>query len=148
MERKVLLRAAYAYDTNVASDEAGLRCDDPSLAQQQFKDECDINEIVRRFGLTGQMPEAVAMPVTGDFTSVVDFHSALNLVRQAEAGFMELPAEMRSRFDNDPGKLLAFLDDERNRDEAVKLGLVVKPPEKTRDVVTAIDELAAKMQVR
>ena len=137
------LRAPFGYDVDAASAEAGLLCKDESLAQQQFKEECDINEIVRRFGLTGTMPEGVSMPVTGDFTGVVDFHSALNLVRQAEDGFMELPGELRARFANDPGALLAFLDDDRNREEAVKLGLVIKPAEKARDVVQAVDELAA-----
>ena len=142
------LRAPFNYDVDKASEESGLACDpDEGMTQQQFADECDINKIVERFGLTGQLPENLRMPVSGDFTGVTDFHSAMNIVRLAEEEFMRVPAKVRERFGNDPGALMAFLDDPGNRDEAVKLGLVNPPAEKTRDVVQAVDELAAKIVV-
>lgn len=144
----VFLRAPFNYDVDQASQDAGLAFDpDEGMTQQQFADECDINKIVERFGLTGQLPENLRMPVSGDFTGVTDFHSAMNIVRQAEEEFMRVPAKVRERFGNDPGALMAFLDDPGNRDEAVKLGLVNPPVEKTRDVVQAVDELAAKIVV-
>lgn len=125
---------------------AGIAFDpDEGLTQQQFAEEVDINTIVKRFGLTGQLPENLRMPVSGDFTGVSDFQSAMNLVVAAEEEFMRVPAEVRARFNNDPGQLMAFLDDAKNREEAIKLGLVTPPPEKTRDVVQAVDELAAKL---
>ena len=146
MSRSHVLRSEFNYDSDVVSYECGLSCpEDEGVTQQQFKAECDINEIVRRFGVTGELPNGVSMPLSGDFTGVTDYHSALNLVRQAQEGFMELPASVRERFDNDPARVLAFLDDESNRDEAVRLGIVAKPPEVTRDVVQAVDELAAKL---
>ena len=43
----VFLRTPYNYDVNEASDASSLVCDDPSLAQQHARDECDINTIVR-----------------------------------------------------------------------------------------------------
>jgi phage internal scaffolding protein len=85
------------------------------------------------------------MPLTGDFVDVPDFQTALNLVISAQDEFMKVPADVRARFNNDPGELMAFLEDDKNRDEAIKLGLVNAPPEKTRDVVQAVDELAAKL---
>lgn len=142
----VVLRAFGNYDVDKASDDAGISFDpDEGRTQQSFKDECDINEIVRRFGLTGELPDDLRMPVSGDFTGVTDFQSAMNVVRQAQEEFLRVPAEIRERFNHDPGKLVAFLGDEKNRDEAVKLGLVNPPVEKTRDVVQAVDELAAKL---
>lgn len=142
--RSVFLRTEFNYDMDAASDASGLSCDpDEGVTQQQFAEEVDINTIVKRFGLTGELPNGVAMPVSGDFTGVSDYHTALNLVREAQAAFMELPASIRSRFDNDPGKVVEFLDDEKNREEAVQLGILAKPPEVTRDVVQAVDELAA-----
>ena len=39
---------------------------------------------------------------------------------------MALPAQIRSRFENDPAKLIDFLDNSENLDEAIKLGLVSK----------------------
>ena len=57
MSRGVFLRTPYNYDVDEVSAETGLACFDESLTQQQFKEESDINEIVRRFGLTGQTPD-------------------------------------------------------------------------------------------
>lgn len=107
-----------------ASDDTGLQCLDKSLTQQQFGDEVDINTIVKRFNLTGQLPTSFNMPTYGDFTGISDYHSALNIVREADEQFLSLPAHIRARFDNDPGKLIEFLEEPDNRDEAVKLGLV------------------------
>jgi len=118
------LRTAYNYDTNAASNESGLACEDASLAQQHFKDEVDINNILRQFNITGLLPEQTLSPKYGDFTGIGDYHSALNKVLAAEEEFLSLPAELRARFANDPANLIAFLDDENNRPEAINLGLV------------------------
>lgn len=119
------LRTPYNYDTIAASNESALHCEDASLAQQQFKDECDINNILRQFNITGLLPESPLSPRYGDFTGIGDYQSALNAVIAAEDGFMALPADIRSRFANDPAMLIDFLADEGNRAEAEKLGLVV-----------------------
>ena len=37
--------------------------------------------------------------------------------------FEELPATIRKKFENDPAKFLDFVNDERNADEMVELGL-------------------------
>lgn len=126
---KVFLRTAYNYDMNKAGDESALHCKDKTLAQQQFRDEVDINTIVERFGLTGELPDDLRLPQYGDYTGIFDFQSAMNTVRQATENFMQLPAKMRARFNNDPQQLLEFLDDDDNRPEAEKLGLVNKKPE-------------------
>ena len=128
-ERKVpFLRTPYNYDGDKVSDETGLSCPEPTLAQQNFKDECDINHIVRQFGLTGELPGKPLSPQYGDFSGVLDYHSAVNAVLAAQDDFMELPAQMRSRFNNDPAQLIDFLSNEENREEATKLGLVAAKP--------------------
>lgn len=129
---KITLRAGHNFDPDANSKEFGLVCPPESMTQQQFREECDINTIVERFGLTGQMPQNLAMPVSGDFTGVTDFHTAMNVVRQAQEQFLTLPGELRERFGNDPGALVAFLDDDKNRPEAERLGLVNKPAEQHR----------------
>lgn len=101
-----------------------LECTDPSLAQQQFKDDVDINVLLERFKVTGVMPQSVVLPQYGDFVGINDYRSALDAVRRAKDSFMDLPANVRARFDNDPQKLLEFVSDEKNRDEAERLGLV------------------------
>jgi phage internal scaffolding protein len=128
-ERKLpFLRTPYNYDVDKVSDETGLSCPEPTLAQQNFKDESDINYIVRQFGLTGELPGKPLSPQYGDFTGVLDYHSAVNAVLAAQDDFMELPAQLRSRFNNDPAELIDFLADEQNREEATKLGLVAAKP--------------------
>lgn len=127
------MRSLYNYDRAQASRESGLACSGVQAAQQQFKDECDINTIVKRFGLTGKMPATVAMPMSGDFTEVGDFQSAMNLIRKSQEEFLTLPSAIRQRFANDPGQLIAFLSDVKNREEAIVLGLLPKPVEVARD---------------
>lgn len=105
-----------------------LECKDPSLAQQQFKDDVDINVLLERFKVTGVMPQGVVMPSYGDFSAVMDFRSAQEALRRARDSFMELPAKLRARFDNDPQLLMEFLSDESNRAEAERLGLVPAKP--------------------
>lgn len=117
-----------------------------SLTKQSFAKAADINEIVRRFGLTGQLPVASQrVPLNGDFCNAPDFQSSMNLLIAARERFDALPAKVRARFGQDPGQMIAFLENDANRDEAMKLGLIERPPERTRDVVQAVDELASKL---
>jgi len=79
-----------------------------TYVQQQFKEDADINNIIRRFGI-GQLP-VVHEGVYGDFTGITDYRSAVAAVARAEEGFMRLPAEARDRFGNDPGKFLEYAE--------------------------------------
>lgn len=103
----------------------------PEMTQQHFKDECDVNVMVRRFGREVWTPRPDA-PVGryGDFAEAPDFLEAQLLLNRAAAQFNSLPAKVRRRFDNDPAKLLAFVGDKSNTDEARELGLLseVAPP--------------------
>jgi len=125
---KVFIRNPYNYDMALASQESGLECKDPSLAQQHMRDECDINVLVERFGVTGNMPAAPLEASYGDFSGVSDYHTALNQIRAADEAFMGLPAKLRAKFDHDPNALLQFLQNEQNRDEAIQLGLIDGQP--------------------
>lgn len=107
----------------------GLACKDKTLTQQHFAEEVDINTIVRRFNLTGQLPEAVAMPTYADFEEIFDFQTAMNTIRAAQEAFMAMPHPIRTRFHNDPAEFVAFCSDPENRPEAAKMGLVERKPE-------------------
>lgn len=122
----VFLRTPYNYDKDAASNESGLHCEDASLAQQHYKDECDINNILRQFNITGLLPQQTLSPRYGDFTGIGDYHTALNRVIAAQDEFEALPAQIRARFDNDPAQLIEFLQNSENRPEAEELGLVDK----------------------
>lgn len=122
--RTVFVRSAFNYDMDAVSRDTGQVNDEPTKAQQQFRDEVDINTIVERFGLTGTMPEDFRAPEYGDFSEVSDYHSAQNAVIAAQEAFMSMPPGMRARFDNNPQLLMEFLSDRGNLDEARALGLV------------------------
>lgn len=118
------VRSPYNYDMEKAGTETGIKCEDKSLAQQQFAAEADINTIVKRFNLTGQLPENIRMPQYGDYSGVYDFHTAMNAVALANEAFDAMPANVRARFNNDPAQFVDFCLDDKNLEEATKLGLV------------------------
>lgn len=125
---KVFIRQPYNYDVMAASDAVAFVSVNPTLAQQQFKDETDINNLVDRFLRTGEMPPVDGRAVYGNFLDVPQsYQDCLEAVCRAQEAFDELPAKVRQRFNNDPAQLLSFLHDPANVDEAVDLGLMEKP---------------------
>jgi len=139
----LFLRTPYNYDTDAASNESGLACEEPSLAQQHFKEECDINTILQKFNITGILPEAPLSPRYGDFSGIGDYHGAMNRVLAAKKEFESLPSQIRARFQNDPAQLIEFLQDENNRPEAEELGLVDKAVAEVVEAATVTPEKAA-----
>lgn len=112
----------------------------PSLTQQQFTEDSDVNVIARRFGLTGTMPVLPIDPSHyGDFTNAPDLREALEILRDADEQFMSLPPNIRSRFDNSPAKLWDFIHDPANREEGQRLG-IFNPPEPP-ETVTYVTKL-------
>lgn len=141
----VFLRTPYNYDRDAASEESGLSCGDPSRAAQSMAEEADINTIVKRFGLTGKLPENVRMPQYGDFTGIGTYQEALNAVIAADDAFMKMPANIRERFHNNPAAFVDFCFKEENRAEAQKMGLVA--PRATPEPVLDVPEGAVKPPV-
>jgi hypothetical protein len=112
------------YDRDKNSDLAKFVFTSPSRTKQSFRDECDINNILRKFNVTGQLPAGSVQPQYGDFSGITDYQSALNAVMEAQDSFLALPAKIRSRFDNDPALFVEFASDEANKDEMKALGLL------------------------
>lgn len=100
--------------------------DDPSLTQQQFKDDCDLSIILDRYTRTGELPNSNKQGSYLDLASMPDYLEARNLVIQAQDSFQQLPAALRERFKNDPAQYLHFCEDPTNLPEMVKLGLAVE----------------------
>lgn len=98
----------HGYDHKAASLATSIDTGDISLTQQHERDEVDINTIVRRFGITQQMPSGVAGGVYGDFTGMSDYEDAVARIDRAKEGFMKLPAEVRDRVGNDPARLISI----------------------------------------
>lgn len=105
--------------------------DKPSLTQQHFKDEADINNILARYQRTGYLVDPLnpgtRQPLFDDYSAPLDFVESQTLIAHANQAFELLPSTIRKRFNNSPLDLLQFLEKEENRDEAIKLGLVSQP---------------------
>lgn len=98
--------------------------------QQSFKDECDVNLIMKRFERTGVLDHLNVFEGSyGDFTELpTSYHEAVNQVIAAQDMFMTIPARIRAMFDNDPGKFLAFAEDPENAERMIELGLARQAP--------------------
>lgn len=96
----------------------GVRFVEPSLTQQHFKDECDIDKILKRYEQTGFLvdPMAPKRPAQfGDFSEIGSYQETLNRVNAIEDWFMSLPSAVRRAYENDPAKLADALSTEEGR---------------------------------
>jgi len=101
----------------------------PTGAQQQFRDDVDINVIARRLGLEDEnanLPRVTDPRYYGDFTQARSLREMLDSARVAQERFNDLPADIRERFNHDPQKLWEFVNNEKNLEEAVQIGLLKK----------------------
>jgi len=100
----------------------------PSMAKQSMRDECDINNILKKYMKTGVIDFVnKRSPQYGDFPAY-DLKEAMQVVQQANEMFADMPAALRDRFGNSPENFLEFIQDTKNRQEAEALGLIA--PEK------------------
>lgn len=98
---------------------------EPELTQQHFKDECDINNIIKKYTRTGSITHLNAKKgVYMDLTTLPDYQQSLNTVLKANEAFESLPSKIRKKFHNDPQQLIDFLSDDKNYEEAMSLGLM------------------------
>lgn len=110
---------------------------EPSQTQQSDKDEADINVIVAKYGI-GAFPQVTEAPRYGDFSQVTDYRTAVEMIRDANDKFLEVPAEIRAQFGNDPQAFIEYAQDPANLDQMRKWKLappaeqpVPSPPSKT-----------------
>lgn len=123
-----MIRSAFNFDSDSFSLATAVVNNEESMAQQSFKEECDINVILRKFAVTGQLPDNVRVPQYAEFEEAFDFMSCMNVIRAGEEAFAAMPSDVRERFSNDPARFIAFANDKDNYDEALKMGLVVSRP--------------------
>lgn len=104
-----------------------ITCEGKGLTEQKHKKDVDINQIMLKASKTGMLPLAKGSPMYGDFTNAQDFQNCLERIQSADQAFMELPADIRKRFANDPAQLITYINNPENEQEAVELGLLPNP---------------------
>lgn len=103
--------------------------EDSEYTKQEFKQECDINNILNKYAATGEIPNLNhAPPQYLDVSSGHDFQAAMEYVAGAQSLFQDMPANIRARFGNDPAQFLDFCSHEKNRPELAEMGLLRPTP--------------------
>lgn len=115
------LKVALAFDPGVDLER--------SLTRQSEKTESDINVIVARYKATGYIANSQArQPSYLDVSNVVDYRAALEQVRESEAFFAGMSAEVRAHFKNDSAAFIEALGDPSRRVELEEFGITEKSP--------------------
>lgn len=98
-----------------------------NLTDQSQKKKCDINNILKIYQKTGVMPhvkEGLAQYL--DVSEVPNLEEAHEIIKEANALFMELPADVRRLCDNNPEKLHDVLVNENYQDLLLSYGILEK----------------------
>lgn len=90
---------------------------EPSVTDQQYKDQCDINFIVNQYVKQG-IPIPQQQVSYADLTNVSDYDEALMTVAQYKSAFESLPAVERERFHGDVREYLEFITNPGNLKES------------------------------
>ncbi len=94
-------------------------------AQQQFKQDCDINTIMQRFQKDGITDHVNKHQLEYGFATPVQYHQAMNIITAADSMFNDLPSSLRNEFSNNPQAFLEFVQDEKNAERAQELGIAL-----------------------
>lgn len=107
-----------------------IDCSPHGRTKSEFKKECDVNEIMRKFE-KNQLISHVNdhQGDYGDFSTFEDYHASVNAVLEANDAFASVPSKIRATFNNDPAQFLQFVQDPSNLDQMVEMGLAHKRPE-------------------
>lgn len=92
--------------------------------KQSHKDECDVNQIMARFQLTGAMTHFNKHQAHYEDMTGFDYTDAMQQIALANSMFEELPSSLRNRFQHDPANFLNFVQDPANKSEMAELGLL------------------------
>lgn len=96
-------KTPYNHDRDAESLRVALTTPEPSLTDQSFKDETDINTIMERVLQTRELP--LALPEHfGDATQIPTLFDARMRITESNKTFYNLPAKIREEFMNDPGR--------------------------------------------
>lgn len=117
--------------------------------QQQFKDETNINNIMRKYERTGVLPEMrkEVQSEYGDFSNVATYQESLNLVINAHEAFDSLPARVRREFGDDPLKMVAFCENKDNLERARELGLAKPIPVNEGEIPIGTAQSGEKVKI-
>lgn len=83
---------------DIAAQESGLDTGPENLARQDFRDDTDINTILRRHGIDGLNPNHRFAPIFTDNDDSIDLQQVLDGQRLAQRAWEGLPESLRQLY--------------------------------------------------
>lgn len=135
-ERTIKCRNEYAPQHQDVGEE--------SATKQAFKEQCDINYVVRTHAQSGMWAHINPRePHFGDFSQAINLQGAIATLRAAEDDFNALPARVRRAADNDPEVFLQMCANEDDFYELVDAGLPISDEHRRPEPPAEPEETAA-----
>lgn len=99
-------------------------------AVQSFKDQCDINKMLKKAQTAGSLSHLMKYPEAtyGEFDGEFDLLTAKARIQRANDIFADLPSEMRAEFNNDALSFVRFAGDPANNDRLRELFPAIAAP--------------------
>jgi len=106
----------------------GFETTGESLTQQSHAAAADVRNIIKQYDRTGLIANVnKGIAQYGDYSEINEYAESLNMVRQANENFAELPSHIREQFNNNAGLFFEFATDPKNSEKMIKMGLKEAP---------------------
>lgn len=117
-----IIRSAYDEIDAVQLDASS----DPG-AKQSFKDECEINNIMAKYQTLGVIEHVAKHEAQYGFATSQSLRESIELQRQANEMFAELPSSTRKKFENSPEQFLDWVQNPENASKLDEMGEIHEP---------------------
>lgn len=113
---------------DMMKEKKGITFKEPTRTKQDYKEECDINSIMRRYEATGVISHVSELqPFYADVSAYGDLQEAYAIMDKAEQAFMALPSALREELGHDPRNLVGYINNPANREKCIEFGIFNKP---------------------
>lgn len=108
----------------------GFKCESESKVQQQFRDQCATDAIIKKYNMMGVNPFiSAAEPQYLDTTQVPSFVAAMDSQIRVKSYFENLPSDVRLQFNNSPEQFSQIVLSGEHNDMLRDLGILPPLPE-------------------
>lgn len=115
----------------------------PSRAQEHYQNDQNVNHIMAKYRKTGDASLLLKVKTEyGTFENFEGLSKHVSKLARAEEAFAALPQSIQKQFNWQPGEMLEFIDDPKNKEAAIKMGLFTapKPPDEHLEILKSIQK--------
>ena len=123
---KAKFKSAYGDRTRLGFETTG-----DSLTQQSHAAAADVRNIIKQYDRTGLIANVnKGIAQYGDYSEINEYAESLNMVREANENFSQLPSHIREQFNNNAGLFFEFATNPKNSEKMIEMGLAKAPETK------------------